>query len=341
LKTTQKAKAMIQLSVRKSLPLFALLLRLLAATLCFFTASAHAESPADNPWGNSYFPNVPLVTQDGKTVRFYDDLIKDKVVAINFIFTTCSLACPLETAKIKQVQKLLGDRVGRDVFLYSITIDPLNDTPEVLKSYAKKFNVGPGWTFLTGKPDDITLLRQTLGLYIPVVDAKDSGDHNLSLIIGNQKTGRWQKANPFENPYILANLLGASLHNWKDLNPTRNDYVNAPTKLRPISHGEELFRTRCAACHTLGAPADSLAALRSIGPDLGNVTKTRERSWLTRWIMEPDRMLAEKDPIAIQLFERYNKIAMPNLKLNQNETHDLLEYLGESSAERGEQMARE
>src|SRR6516162_10445469 len=97
----------------------------------------------------SHFPNVELITQDGKKVHFYDDLIKGKIVAIDLIYTTCQYSCPLETARLAQVQKILGDRVGKDIFFYSITIDPKNDTPAVLKAYAKKFHAGPGWTFLT------------------------------------------------------------------------------------------------------------------------------------------------------------------------------------------------
>src|SRR4051794_22681385 len=80
---------------------------------------------ADNTrWGADYFPNLPLTTQDGASVRFYDDLIKGKTVAIDLIYTTCKYACPLETARLVQVQRLLGGRVGRDIFFYSITIDP-------------------------------------------------------------------------------------------------------------------------------------------------------------------------------------------------------------------------
>src|SRR5260370_4865988 len=89
-------------------------------------------SAADNgsPWGANYFPNVTLVTQDGKTVRFYEDLLKGKMVVINFIYTKCRDSCPLETAKLPQTQRLLASRVGRDVFFYSISIDPERDTPE-------------------------------------------------------------------------------------------------------------------------------------------------------------------------------------------------------------------
>ncbi|MGB7620739.1 MAG: SCO family protein, partial [Terriglobia bacterium] len=118
-------------------------------------SAANAASANNSRWGANYFPNVPLITQDGKTVHFYDDLLKGKLVAIDLIYTHCKDACPLETARLAQVQKMLGDRVGKDIFFYSISIDPKRDTPEVLKEYAEKFHVGPGWTFLTGKEEDI------------------------------------------------------------------------------------------------------------------------------------------------------------------------------------------
>jgi cytochrome oxidase Cu insertion factor (SCO1/SenC/PrrC family) len=288
-----------------------------------------AAAVSGSPWGASYFPNVPLVTQDGKTVRFFDDLIQGKVVAINFIYTRCPDSCPLETARLREVRRILGDRVGRDVFFYSITIDPEHDTPEGLMKYAEKFQAGPGWLFLTGKEADITLLRRKLGLYSEEDRGAESRDHDLSLIIGNQATGRWQKASPFENPYILANLIGGSLHNWKLASTQRNDYANAP-KLRKISRGEELFRTRCASCHTIGAPEDSLAAQRSVGPDLAGVTQRRQRAWLVRWLKEPDRMLAEKDPVAMALMARFNSVPMPNLRLSDADVHALLDHLGQT-----------
>src|SRR5258708_14847101 len=90
--------------------------------------------------------------------HFYDDLIKGKVVAIDLIYTHCMDSCPLETARLAQVQKMLGDRVGRDIFFYSISIDPDNDTPEELKAYAEKYHAGPGWLFLTGKKEDVELI---------------------------------------------------------------------------------------------------------------------------------------------------------------------------------------
>lgn len=235
---------------------------LCALLLSGAASGATGATDAAAPWGQSYFPNIPLATQENKKVRFYDDLIKGKVVAINFIFTGCSASCSMETARLREVQELLGDRMGKDVFFYSISISiaPFNDTPEALKHYAAKFKVGPGWTFLTGKSEDITLLREKLGLFVPERE-QGKADHNLSLIVGNQSTGRWQRASPFEHPQILATQLGSWLHNYKLPGGNKNDYANAPIHLPQMSRGEEQFRTRCASCHTIGgAPGAARSA---------------------------------------------------------------------------------
>ncbi|NUT74130.1 c-type cytochrome [Pseudomonas sp. C1C7] len=307
-------------------PLRLLLLFILGIT--GWSAAVAEDSDSSTPWGRDYFPNTELINQDGQKKRFFDDLIKDKVVAINFIFTSCTDSCPLETARLLQVQKVLGDRVGKDVFLYSISIDPETDTPEVLKKYTEKFRIGPGWQFLTGNKDDITALRKSLGLFIDGIDNGRNKDHNLSLIIGNQSTGRWMKSSPMENPYILADRLSKTLQNWKDPSTNDQDYASAPT-LRPPSAGEQIYRTRCSSCHTLGDTEN--AGMRSIGPDLVGVTRQRDPQWLKRWIKEPDQMLAEKDALAMQLFEQYNNIAMPNLRLGEIEANAVLTYLAEET----------
>ena len=293
------------------------------------TAADTAVADSATPWGGDYFPNTLLTNQDGRQVRFFDDLIKGKVVVINFIFTSCSDSCPLETARLRQVQKLLGDRVGKDVFFYSISIDPLSDTPAVLKAYARRFQVGPGWQFLTGEFADVTELRQKLGLFIEGVDNGRSKDHNLSLIVGNQQTGRWMKASPFENPWILADQLANTLQNWKQPS-IEQSYADAPP-IRPPSNGEELFRTRCASCHSLGPLDGQGIGMRSIGPDLVGVTRQRDPAWLNRWIREPDRMLAEKDPIAMELFERFDKIPMPNLRMDEHSALSIIDFLQEET----------
>ena len=102
---------------------------------------------ASTHWGENYFPNVELVTSQGEKVRFFDDLIKDKVVMINFIYSRCPDACPLETAKLSELYQILGDRVGKDVFMYSISVDPTFDTPEVLNKYMQTYQIEEGWEF--------------------------------------------------------------------------------------------------------------------------------------------------------------------------------------------------
>ncbi len=277
---------------------------------------------AASPWGANYFPNIPLITQEGKKVHFFDDLIKDKIVAINFIYTHCAESCPLETAQLVSVQKILGRKLGKEIFFYSITIDPDNDTPVVLKSYKQKFKAR--WTFLTGKKSDIDLLRKKLGLYIDEIQ-DGSNNHNVSMIIGNQKTGRWMKRSPFENPHVLADQLGNWLTGGKS-RPKLVSYKNAP-ELRNISRGEQIFRTRCASCHSLNG--NELAD--ALGPDLLGVTQKRDKQWLLDWLKAPGQMLKKKDPVAIALYEKYNKLAMPNLRLNKEEAMVLLEFIEEES----------
>ena len=306
----------------------AVLLTLLGAFLVVRGGPVTEAGESGSPWGADYFsPDVPLVTHEGKSVRFFEDLVRGKVVAINFIYTNCPDACPLETAQLLQVQEILGDRVGRDVFFYSITIDPEHDTPEVLKAYSEKFRVGPGWLFLTGKEADVTRLRRKLGLLGEEDRPDDLQVHNLSLVIGNQSTGRWMKSSPYENPYFLATQIGSWLHNWKAPAEKKRDYAEAP-RLRNLSRGENLFRTRCASCHTICAGEN---AKPRVGPDLYGVTRTRDRAWLFRWIAEPDRMLAEKDTLALSLLAAYDNVAMPNLRLTAVDVEALLTYIEEET----------
>ncbi|NOT30448.1 MAG: c-type cytochrome [Planctomycetes bacterium] len=300
------------------------------------SALAGGDPPAGSAaarWGADYFPNVALVTHEGKTVRFFDDLIRDKVVVISFIYTSCPDACPLETAKLTEVHGLLGDRVGQDVFFYSISIDPENDTPEVLRAYAERFQVGAGWQFLTGAKEDIRLLRQKLGMLRS--GEERLVDHSLSLLIGNQATGQWMKRSPMENPYLLATQIGDWLHNWKLAPAPGRAYADAP-KLRSVARGENLYRTRCMTCHGIGA-TDGIVRQ---GPDLLGVTERRERGWLSRWLAEPDVMLAEKDPLALELFAANRNLPMPNMRLAPSEVEALLDFMhGESRRIQDERAA--
>jgi protein SCO1 len=131
------------------------------------------------------FPDVVLRTQEDKPVRFYDDLIKDKVVTINMFFAKCEEICPLVIANLVKVQKLLGDKVGRDIFMLSISLKPATDTPAALTRYAAMHGVGPGWTFLTGEPADIERVRRSLGFTNP--DSRV--DQDVNQHIGNVRYG--------------------------------------------------------------------------------------------------------------------------------------------------------
>ena len=283
------------------------------------------EAPADNAssqWGDSHFPNVELITQDGKKVRFYDDLIKGKVVAIDLIYTTCKYSCPLETARLVQLQKLMGNRMGKDVFFYSISIDPEHDTPEVLKEYAAKYHVGPGWLFLTGKASDIKLVSHRLGLdSIPNVNDPDG--HMPSLLVGNETTGLWMKNSALDNTRFLAlkieQLMGYGSPG------TQTAQNNAAAATLNIDKGQYLFATRCAACHTIGNGD-------KIGPDLLGVTNVRDRAWLARIIADPNKMIEEKDPIAFALFQKYKGIQMPKMGLNETDVNTLIEYMKTQTA---------
>ncbi|TMB48873.1 MAG: SCO family protein [Deltaproteobacteria bacterium] len=155
-----------------------------------------------------HLPNIELVTHEGRSVRFYDDLVKGKVVAINFMFATCRAACPASTQHLVEVQKSLGERTGRDVTFLSISLDPEHDTPEVLRGYAEAHGAGPGWYFLTGKRDDIELLRHKLGAYDldPVVDA-DRKQHTGLVILGNEPVGRWKAISALSKPVRIRQAI--------------------------------------------------------------------------------------------------------------------------------------
>lgn len=288
-------------------------LLLLAAFLLAFAPSAKAEK-----WRGDYFPNVILTDQDGKKHRFYDDLLRDKIVTINFMFTTCKDICPLDTANLLRVQELLGDRVGKDFFMYSISIDPVNDSPEALKRYMETYGVKPGWKFLTGRKEDVDLLITKLAMRVSTPG--NPLDHDTSIRLGNEKLGQWIKRSVFDDPKVLANLMTDTLTNFNvSLANTHKAYGEAK-EIKLNSRGEYLFRTRCQACHTIGG-GDRL------GPDLANVVAARPRPWLRRWLKEPDKMLEEGDPLATALKAQFRNLPMPNFGFGDKEVDALIEFM--------------
>jgi cytochrome oxidase Cu insertion factor (SCO1/SenC/PrrC family) len=152
--------------------------------------------------GAAYFPNHILLTQDNKPVRFYDDMLKGKVVLINFMFTTCAGVCPPMASNMAKVQSYLGDRVGKDVVMISISVDPTVDTPDKLKKYADNFKAKPGWYFLTGKKENVDWVLYKLGGY-----TVDKMQHSAVLIIGNETTGQWIKTAAMRNPAQIAEAV--------------------------------------------------------------------------------------------------------------------------------------
>jgi len=146
--------------------------------------SATAESPA-----HKYFTDVVLLNQNGEKMRFYSDLLQGKVVIINSFFGTCQGSCLPMNRNLEKVQQALGDHVGKDVHIISISVDPTVDTQSSLKEYAKKLHARPGWFFLTGDKQNVDFALNKLGQFV-----SDKQDHLNIVIIGNERTGLWKKA---------------------------------------------------------------------------------------------------------------------------------------------------
>jgi protein SCO1 len=195
---------------------------LLLATLLSVSVQAQQKPvepvPEKTPTQNSgtpasaaakYFPNLVLYTQDNKPVHFYDDMLKGKVVVLNFFFTSCTSICPPMTANLAKVQAALGEHLGKDVTMISISVDPETDKPEALKKYADRFKAQPGWYFLTGEKKNVDWVLYKLGGYVA-----EKNDHTSVLIIGNEATGEWMKmyalAKPSEIAAAATRLLNSS-----------------------------------------------------------------------------------------------------------------------------------
>jgi cytochrome oxidase Cu insertion factor (SCO1/SenC/PrrC family) len=153
-----------------------------------------ARVPASRPApkapsaARNYFTDTPLVTHDGREVRFYSDLIEGKTVVINVFFTSCPGSCLVMSKTLAAVQARLGGRLGKDAHLISISVDPEKDTPARLKAYAEQFGAKPGWVFLTGEKANVDRVLSKLGQYVENRDA-----HGSVLIVGNDRTGLWKK----------------------------------------------------------------------------------------------------------------------------------------------------
>lgn len=163
-------------------------MKALVATLLLFVAP-FANANDFRAVGQKYFTDVVLVNQNGEKVRFYSDLIDGKIVVINSFFATCTGVCPVMGGTFKKIQAALGDRIGKDVHLISISVDPENDTPAALRKYAKATAARPGWTFVTGDKKSVETALQKLGL-----KTANKESHTPVVLIGNEPKGVWKKA---------------------------------------------------------------------------------------------------------------------------------------------------
>ena len=192
--------------------------------------AAPTSGPAQGPRAG-YFPDALLRTHDGRTVRFYEDLLRgDKTVLINMMYAHCTGKCPLTTGNLLEVQELLGERLGRDIHMYSITLDPEQDTAQVLREYAEARGTKPGWTYLTGAPTDIERLRRKLGFVDPDPQRdKERSNHAGVVVYGNEALDRWAACPGLSKPQDIINLI-----DWmKQAKLPQYQGINRPRKIGP------------------------------------------------------------------------------------------------------------
>jgi protein SCO1/2 len=164
-------------------------------------ASAAGAPQADSPAAR-YFGDTELMDQSGRKVRFYSDLIRGKMVVINVFFSRCTGVCPVMARSFGKLQAELGDRLGKDVFMISISVDPTHDSPELLQEYAKRVNARPGWSFITGEKANVEAVLSRLGQAV-----KQPNDHSSIVFIGNDRTGLWKKAFGLAKPKELGEIM--------------------------------------------------------------------------------------------------------------------------------------
>ena len=179
-----------------------------AALLCFVSApvlagNAPADTASAEEKARDYFSNVELIDQNGQSLKFYDEVLKDNVVVINFIFTNCQSACPLMTRNLMMIRDMLREDERQAIQFVTISIDPLRDTPAAMKEFAQKHDADrDGWLFLTGLPDDVNYVTQRLGSY-----TDDPEAHTTTLLAANVRTAHWTKIPPNVPPNGVAARL--------------------------------------------------------------------------------------------------------------------------------------
>lgn len=174
----------------------------LIASLTLFSAVNAAETD-ETQRAREYFTNLELINQDGETVRFFDDVLRDKVVVINFIFTSCEGACPLMTHKLTLVRDQFEGQIGDSLQFVSLSIDPERDTPAAMKEFARTHQADhDGWLFLTGDPGNLENIIRRLGQFTDDIEA-----HSTMMLAGNVNAAHWMKIQPHEMPPQIAERI--------------------------------------------------------------------------------------------------------------------------------------
>ena len=155
-----------------------------------------------------YFPNTLVQTHEGRTLRFYNDVMRGKIVVFNMMYAVCTGICPGNTANLRHVQQALGSRLGKDIFMVSMTLQPEFDNPRVLKDYVKRYDIQPGWMFLTGQPNEMNVIRRKLGFFNddPAIDG-DLANHTGMVRIGNESLDRWFSMPALSRPQQIARAV--------------------------------------------------------------------------------------------------------------------------------------
>ena len=172
-----------------------------------------------------YFPNIELVTHDEKKVKFYDDVLKNKIVVLNLMYADCEGVCPTITANLKRVQKILRDQINHEIFIYSMTIKPEQDSPAKLREYAKTHGIHDKyWTFLTGNPDEVDMLRHAIGFADPNPEVdKDKSKHSGMLRYGNEPLALWGTCQGNGEPQWIAQEIGFAVPREFKKHPAINE----------------------------------------------------------------------------------------------------------------------
>ncbi len=172
-----------------------------------------------------YFPNFELITQDGKKMKFYDDMLKDKIVVLNMMYADCEGVCPLITMNLKRVQKILNEQIKHEIFFYSMTVKPEQDSPAKLREYVKMHRIDTRyWQFLTGKPEEMDIIRHLTGFADPDPEIdKDKARHSGMVRYGNEPMALWGTCQGSGKPEWMAKEIGFSIPREFKRHPAVNE----------------------------------------------------------------------------------------------------------------------